>query len=145
MMKISTKGQYALLIMTELAEQPEDKFIPLKLLSHRHNLSIKYLEQILMLLRQGGFVRAVKGQHGGYLLAKSPEIIRIADVLDILDNSILADAAEIEADTGIRPSVKSCLWDHMNACLRCFAEHLTLYDFLELQKEKAASGDFYSI
>ena len=144
-MKISTKGQYALLIMTELAEQPVDKFIPLKLLSHRHNLSIKYLEQILMLLRQGGFVRAVKGQHGGYLLAKSPEIIRIADVLDILDNSILADAAEIEADTGIRPSVKSCLWDHMNACLRCFAEHLTLYDFLELQKEKAASGDFYSI
>ena len=70
---------------------------------------------------------------------------QVLDVLDILDNSILADAAEIEADTGIRPSVKSCLWDRMNACLRCFAEHLTLSDFLDLQKEEAASGDFYSI
>ena len=54
-----------------------------------------------MLLRQGGFVRAVKGQHGGYLLAKSADKIRISDVLDILGNSILADAVEIEADTGI--------------------------------------------
>ena len=51
MYKISTRGQYALLIMTELAEQPEGKIISLKLLSHRHNLSVKYLEQILLQLR----------------------------------------------------------------------------------------------
>ena len=67
MMKISTKGQYALLIMTELAEQPADKFIPLKLLSHRHNLSVKYLEQILIQLSKAGLVAGVRGSNGGDL------------------------------------------------------------------------------
>ena len=46
MLKISTRGQYALLVMTDLAENTDDTFIPLKTLSHRRNLSVKYLEQI---------------------------------------------------------------------------------------------------
>ena len=65
MLKISTRGQYALLIMTELAGQPSDKFIPLKLLSHRHNLSVKYLEQILIQLSKAGLVTGVRGINGG--------------------------------------------------------------------------------
>ena len=68
MMRISTRGQYALLIMTELAEQPPAKFIPLKLLSHRHNISVKYLEQILLQLRRSNLIHASKGKNGGYYL-----------------------------------------------------------------------------
>ena len=60
MYKISTRGQYALLIMTELAELPEGKFISLKLLSHRHNLSVKYLEQILIQLSKAKLVAGVR-------------------------------------------------------------------------------------
>ncbi len=62
MLKISTKGQYALLIMTELAEQNQESYIPLKLLSHRHNLSTKYLEQILIQLSKAGIVIGLRGQ-----------------------------------------------------------------------------------
>ena len=145
-MKITTRVEYGIAALADIAIHSADGGkVSTPEISQRQQISQKYLEQILMLLRQGGFVRAVKGQHGGYSLAKSADKIRISDVLDILDNSILADATEIEADTGIRPSVKSCLWDRMNACLRCFAEHLTLSDFLNLQQEEAASGDFYSI
>ena len=71
MYKISTRGQYALLIMTELAELPEGKFISLKLLSHRHNLSVKYLEQILIQLSKAGLVNGVRGSNGGYRLVKN--------------------------------------------------------------------------
>ena len=88
MMKISTKGQYALLIMTELAEQPADKFIPLKLLSHRHNLSVKYLEQILIQLSKAGLVVGVRGSNGGYKLVKQTEQYTTGEILRALEGDL---------------------------------------------------------
>ena len=73
MLKISTKGQYALLLMTDLAEQDPSKYVALKILSHRHNLSIKYAEQILMQLSKTGLVVGLRGNNGGYRLAKTPD------------------------------------------------------------------------
>ena len=88
MMKISTKGQYALLIMTELAEQPADKFIPLKLLSHRHNLSVKYLEQILIQLSKAGLVVGVRGSNGGYKLVKPTQQYTTGEILRALEGDL---------------------------------------------------------
>ena len=145
-MKITTKVEYGIAALADIAiYSAGGEKVSTPEISQRQQISQKYLEQILMLLRQGGFVRAVKGHHGGYSLARSAEQICIADVLNILDNSILADAAEIEADTGMRPSVKSCLWDRMNACLRSFTEHLTLADFLTFHEAETVGGDCYSI
>ena len=62
MLKISTRGQYALLIMTDLAEAEDGHFIPLKTLSHRRNLSLKYLERILPLLVDGGLEKLMRLQ-----------------------------------------------------------------------------------
>lgn len=75
MMKISTKGQYALLIMTDLAEMDNGKFISLKTLSLKHNLSIKYLEQILSQLSKSGLVTGLRGNNGGYKLTKKSQRI----------------------------------------------------------------------
>ena len=61
MYKISTRGQYALLIMEDLALADADKYVPLKLLSHRRNLSVKYLEQILIHLSKSGLVTGIRG------------------------------------------------------------------------------------
>ena len=69
MLKISTRGQYALLIMTDLAEETEGNYIPLKTLSHRRNLSVKYLEQILIQLGKSGLVVGSRGTNGGYKLS----------------------------------------------------------------------------
>lgn len=88
MMKISTRGQYALLIMTELAEQPADKYVPLKLLSHRHNLSPKYLEQILIQLSKSGLVTGLRGNNGGYKLVKKPEEYTAGEILRALEGDL---------------------------------------------------------
>ena len=66
MYKISTRGQYALLIMEDLALGEPDKYIPLKILSHRRNLSVKYLEQILIHLSKAHLVNGSRGINGGY-------------------------------------------------------------------------------
>ncbi len=81
MLKVSTRGQYALLIMSDLAEQDPSKYVPLKLLSHRHNLSVKYLEQILIQLSKAGLVSGLRGKDGGYKLAKSPEEYTVGESL----------------------------------------------------------------
>ncbi len=81
MFKISTRGQYALLIMTELALQDPEKYIPLKLLSHRYNLSVKYLEQILIQLSKDGLVTGMRGNNGGYKLSRTPEKYTVGEIL----------------------------------------------------------------
>ena len=63
MLKITTRGQYALLIMADLAESASEKYIPLKILSHRLNLSVKYLEQILIKLSKAGLVEGLRGNN----------------------------------------------------------------------------------
>lgn len=88
MLKISTRGQYALLVMTSLAEEDPEKFIPLKLLSHRHNLSVKYLEQILIQLGKTGLVIGARGNNGGYKLAKKPEEYSVGEILRSTEGEI---------------------------------------------------------
>ena len=81
MLKISTRGQYALLIMTDLADSDPEKFVSLKLLSHRHNLSVKYLEQILSTLSKDGLVAGLRGNNGGYRLIKKAEDYTVGEIL----------------------------------------------------------------
>lgn len=88
MLKISTRGQYALLVMTDLAELEQEKYIPLKLLSHRHNLSTKYVEQILVQLSKAGLVNGLRGNNGGYKLVKNPKDYKVGEILRALEGDL---------------------------------------------------------
>ena len=82
-MKISTKGRYALKIMTELALNYErDEYISAATLATRLGISIKYLEIIIALLNKAGYLRVLRGSQGGYQLKKSPKEYIIGDILN---------------------------------------------------------------
>ena len=91
-MKISTKGRYALTIMLNIARNYEsDSFTSLSDIAQRENISLKYLEKIMVNLKNADFVIALKGKDGGYKLKRAPheysigEIIRAAEEdLDIV-------------------------------------------------------------
>ena len=70
---ISTKGRYALRVMLDLAENDSGKFIPLKDVAERQNISKKYLEIIVKDLVKGGLVSGASGKGGGYRLCRKPE------------------------------------------------------------------------
>ena len=73
-MKVSTKGRYALRLMVDLGVNGgEDKYISLKDISARQNISIKYLEQIVTPLHRAGLVRSVRGAQGGYRLSRKAD------------------------------------------------------------------------
>lgn len=87
-MKISTKGRYALRVMTDLAINGGNKFISLKDIAKRQNISNKYLEQIIALLNKAGFLETARGNQGGYKLSKNPKEYIIGDILRVTEGDL---------------------------------------------------------
>ena len=99
-MKISTKGRYALRIMIDLAQHDEGEAIPLKEISERQGITLKYMEQIMPLLTRAGYVRSFRGNNGGYLLSKAPADYTVGMILRLTEGSLapvacLEDGADI--------------------------------------------------
>ena len=132
-MKISTRVEYGLIALTDIAMNCTDGCsVSSSEISERQNISQKYLEQIIIALRQGGFVRGMKGSRGGYVLSRPADMICLSDILNALDNNILADVSEdIGTQTsGLRCSVNVCLWDKINDFMRSFTVQMTLADLI---------------
>lgn len=70
MIQLSSKGKYTMLLMLELSLRTPGKYVPLKEIALKHNISSKYLEQIAGTLSKGGLLDAIRGLDGGYRLKK---------------------------------------------------------------------------
>ena len=132
-MKVSTRVEYGLIALTDIAMHSDNgKAITASEIADRQHISLKYLEQILMSLKQAGFVRSQKGVGGGYMLSRSSGNIVMSDILNALDTTILADtySSETETEECLRPLVNSCFWEKMNEYLRSFTANLTLSELI---------------
>ena len=133
MLKISTRGQYALLIMTSLAEQDPEKFIPLKILSHRHNLSVKYLEQILIQMSKNGLVVGVRGSNGGYKLTKKSEEYSVGEILRSTEGEI---SAHSKGDGKTVSNVgNDFFWNEFDTMINGYLDGMSLQFLVEKNKE----------
>lgn len=130
--KFTTKAEYGLAALADIAIHSEqgEKATTYEI-AQRQNISHKYLEQILLQLRQANLIRASKGQKGGYSLMQPASVIHISDVLNALDSSILADVPEVDENSGLRRNIKDCLWDKMNGAMRNYTDHMTLAELIE--------------
>jgi len=87
-MKITYKGDYALKTILDLALHYNQGVITIHDLAKRADIPIKFLEQVLLELKQGGFVDSKRGINGGYFLAKSPKEIKLGEVVRFIDGPI---------------------------------------------------------
>ncbi len=87
-MKISYKGDYAMKIVLDLSMYYPDNLVSILDLSKRQDIPKKFLEQILLDLKKGGFLKSKKGPKGGYSLAKAPEEITLGDVVRYIEGSV---------------------------------------------------------
>ena len=87
-MGISTKSTYGIRAMLELALYYEKGPVSATFISDKENISITYLEQLLLRLRKKGLVKSMRGSRGGYLLAKKPDNITIGEIVRKLDGDI---------------------------------------------------------
>ncbi len=116
-------------------------------IAERQDISQKYLEQILTQLKQAGLIRARKGLRGGYALSRPADRIRLSEILNALDNSILEET-EPAGETGgrsLRRAVNDCVWGELNRSIAGFAESRTLADIMQKCRELSGNWDMYVI
>lgn len=95
-MKLSTRSRYGLRAMLVLAIDPSDEPIMTKEIAEKQNLPATYLEQLMLTLRKAGLVVATRGAKGGYVLAKSANLITLAQIIEALEGPIdIADCADV--------------------------------------------------
>ena len=138
-MKISTKGRYALRLMTDLAAHADEGYIPLKDISERQEISKKYLEQIIAILNKPDIIRANRGAQGGYKLAKAPSQYTVGDILRLTEGS-LAPVECAEQNPVDCPRSTDCptlpVWQHLSKIINDYLDSVTLQDILDDQKAR---------
>ncbi|WP_017998509.1 Rrf2 family transcriptional regulator [Paracoccus sp. N5] len=131
-MKLSTKGRYAMVALVDLAIAKGDDLTSLAEISARQDISLPYLEQLFVRLRRAGLVESVRGPGGGYRLAKAPETIRLADVLEAVDETVSALHVGAGASGGVSGSraqtLSNRLWESLSAHVYVFLHNHTLAD-----------------
>jgi len=84
-MKLSTKSRYGTRLMVDMAQHYEDGPIHLTNIAKRQGISVKYLEQIIIPLKRARYIQSVRGPKGGYVLAKPPEEITVAEIVALME------------------------------------------------------------
>ena len=87
-MKITYKGDYALKALLELALNYNKKVVSIHELASKGDIPYKFLEQVLLALKKGGFVDSKRGVNGGYFMAKPPDTVTIGDVIRFIEGPI---------------------------------------------------------
>lgn len=130
---ISTKGRYAIRLMIDLAEQPQDTAVPLNDIARRQGISKKYLESVVKLLVQGKLVKGASGKGGGYRLTRAPEAYTIDEIL-MLTEGTLASVACLEYGADPCPNASYCktlpMWQKYDALTHDFFAGITLSDLV---------------
>ncbi|MDO8325445.1 MAG: Rrf2 family transcriptional regulator [Cypionkella sp.] len=136
-MKLSTKGRYAMVALADLAlteQKPGDDLMSLAAIAKRQDLSLPYLEQLFVKLRRAGLVEAVRGPGGGYRLAKSPDAIRISEVMEAVEENVDAMHSGAGASGGVSgtraQSLTNRLWEGLSAHVYVFLHQMRLSDVI---------------
>jgi Rrf2 family iron-sulfur cluster assembly transcriptional regulator len=133
--KLSTKGRYAMVALCDLALQPPDRLVSLAELSKRQNISLPYLEQLFVKLRRSGLVASVRGPGGGYRLGRPASEIRVADVLEAVDETVSAMHTGAGASGGLSgtkaQSLTNRLWEGLSAHVYVFLHQTRLSDVVQ--------------
>lgn len=87
-MKLTSRSEYALLALVYLARQDTEFYTPVETIAAAQSIPPKFLEQIMLILKRARYVRSLKGQHGGYRLAKPADRITLAEVIRLFDGAL---------------------------------------------------------
>ena len=134
-MKLTTKGRYAVMAMADLALFKDKGPISLADISIRQNISLAYLEQIFIKLKQERLVKSVRGAKGGYVLDAPPEEIKISNIISAVDEEIKTLNCKKESKKGCNNKSSKCithnLWDQLDQHINTFFEKVKLQDLVK--------------
>ena len=134
-MKLTTRGRYAVMAMADLALFRDKGPISLTDISLRQNISLAYLEQIFIKLKNKNLVKSIRGAKGGYILETSPEEIRISNIIAAVDEEVKMLNCKKESKKGCNNKSSKCithnLWDQLDQHINGFFENIKLQDLVK--------------
>lgn len=143
-MRLSTKGQYGLRAVLDLADRYGQGPVPLNTVAEREEISEHYLEQLMSQLRKAGIVTSMRGAQGGYQLSRSPEEITVAEVIDVLEGPMVPVDC-LAPDGGCRRSsvcAAQSLWKRLAEAMNEVLGSTTLADLVaENHRLRSQNGD----
>ena len=134
-MKLTTKGRYAVMAMADLALFKDKGPISLKDISLRQNISLAYLEQIFIKLKNKNLVKSIRGAKGGYELEIPSDEIKISNIISAVDEQVKMLNCKKESKRGCNNRSTKCithnLWDQLDQHINEFFEKVKLQDLIK--------------
>jgi Rrf2 family protein len=94
-MKLSTRSRYGTRLMVDLAEHYDQGPVQLGDIARRQNISVKYLEQIIIPLKKANYIESIRGPKGGHILTRPPHEINVGEIVALLEEgSSLTECSE---------------------------------------------------
>ena len=141
-MRMSTKAQYAVRAMVSLNLYSEGAPISIKDISAREDISLTYLEQLFVKLRRGRIVESVRGPGGGYLLARPASEIRVDQIIDSVEETLVP--VSCMDSNGNCACTDHCIthsvWQGLGARIRAFLASITLEDLTREAQQRITSS-----
>lgn len=138
MMRVSTKGRYALRMMIDLARAGDDVPVALRDIANRQQIPIKYTENIMALLLRAGMVHSTRGKSGGYRLLKEPREYIVYDIIAAAEGNLVPVQC-LDADAPECPMHHKCatlpIWRGLDEAVRNYLSQFTLEDLCSQDKE----------
>jgi Rrf2 family protein len=140
MIRVSTKGRYGTRLMLNLAQHYGNgsRTVILKNVATDEDISIRYLEQIIIPLKIDRLVKSIRGAGGGYKLARDPKEIRLSEILHALEGSCCL--VECIEDVDFCDRLETCptfdIWKRASEMLKSYFNNITLRDVVEMAEKK---------
>jgi len=134
-MKLTTKGRYAVMAMADLAIFKDRGPVSLTEISLRQNISLAYLEQIFIKLKDNNLVKSTRGAKGGYILEKPANEIKISNIISAVNEEVKTLSCKKESKKGCNNKTTKCithnLWDQLDQHINNFFEKVKLQDLVK--------------
>lgn len=133
-MLVSTRGRYAIRVMIDLAEHMNGKYIPMKEIADRQDVSLKYMTKIMQALTKSGMLDGQHGKGGGYKLNRDPAEYRIGDILRLTEGTLAPVACIDETDCKCDRSFECRtrpMWNELDKLISEYLDGITIADLME--------------
>lgn len=144
-MKLSTKGRYGLRAMIDMARYSESEPVSIGSIAARQDISERYLEQLMAMMKKAGLVKSIRGAGGGYVLAKDMKEISVGDVLRALEGSLEpVKCAAFYSDEGCIASdgcVTKYVWQRINDSINEAVDEMKLYELVQESRQINPEGE----
>ena len=139
-MKLTSKGRYAVMALADLAKFNSNNPVSLRDISLRQGISLDFLEQIFFKLKKNNIVKSTRGANGGYILNKQPGEIKLANILNAVDEEVKTVQCKKESKKSCNGKAIKCvthnLWDELETHINSFFEKKSLEDLLKNNNER---------